>query len=101
MRPLLTLGSALLMVFAVAACESNEENLCEDECDCEGCSDHDFEVCLRGYDVNAHDAEIYGCEPYYDDWIACRRDTWYCDVDFEFETNCGQESSRFNACVNR
>lgn len=93
-----------LFLFVLAAavtapgCSSSESSLCDAKCDCEGCSERDYNNCLDGYDRDARDAEYRGCEGYYDDLLACREDTWRCRGS-DFDTSCNVERDRFKNCI--
>ena len=88
-----------LLVLAPVACSSDEETLCDLECDCEGCNDFTYGNCLNSYDERLRRAEIRGCPDFYDDWVACREATAFCDFDFDIEFRCGPERSRLDACI--
>src|SRR5262245_43105817 len=62
---------------AVSACD-DEEDLCDAKCECEGCSSWEYDDCVYGYERDARDAEYWGCPDFYDDWVDCRQDTYYC-----------------------
>jgi len=96
------LCSALVAALALTGCSTLEEDLCDEECDCEGCSDYMYEDCVNSYDRELRDAEYWGCEDLYDSWLDCRDATWYCDEYHRvFETNCGHERQRLNDCTHR
>jgi hypothetical protein len=88
-------------LLALSGCDSDEEDLCEFECECEGCSARRYDDCRDSYDRTARDAEFRRCYDLYDAWIDCRDATAFCDRDFEFETNCGPEHARLNSCLDR
>ena len=93
------LGVALACsALVLLGCNSAEENLCDDKCECEGCSDLDYDRCLAGYDEDERQAEFWGCEDFYDDWFDCRDATWYCRG-ADFESGRGVERERFKNCT--
>lgn len=86
-------------VTVVVACSSDEENLCDLQCECEGCSDLQYNNCLNSYDERLRRAEIRGCPDFYDAWVECREATAFCDFDFDLEYFCGPERNRLDACI--
>lgn len=83
--------------FASLGCTSLEEDLCSAKCDCEGCSDADFDDCVADYDVVASRADRNGCLDLYDDLLACRDDTGVCRG-ADWDTDCNVERDRFESC---
>jgi hypothetical protein len=82
----------------LTACSSTEEDLCDDKCACEGCSDFQYNDCLADYDNDERNAEFWGCEDFYEEWIDCRDATWICRG-ADFDTACGLERERYRNCV--
>lgn len=99
MRRFIALG-IFVSSAGLAGCKSQEEKLCDDKCDCELCSDYQYDVCVYDLDNEQREAEFWGCEDYYDEYIDCQRATWRCEG-FDFETSCGPERERFHDCTNR
>ena len=97
-------GLAAAIVFAGAlgatGCGSTESDICGMKCDCEGCSNAQYQNCLDNYDADLRAADYRNCLPFYDDWVGCQQATSYCKGGKDWETSCGNERSRFNACVN-
>jgi hypothetical protein len=96
-RILLSLMAAALVF--TASCTSTEEDVCDAKCECEGCSDREYDDCVFDYEDDERAADNRDCLDLYDEFIACRDDTGYCDGGREFETSCGREKDRFKACV--
>lgn len=90
---LVLLGAAL----PSAGCSSLEDDLCTAKCDCEGCSNADFDDCVSDYDVAATRADRNGCLDLYDDLLACRDDTGVCRG-ADWDTDCKVEKERFESC---
>ncbi len=93
--PVVALALAVPMA---AGCRSNETELCEAECDCRGCSDRDFDNCLRDYDNDFEKSDRNGCPGLYDELVACRVDTYECRGT-DFNTSCNNERDRYKSCV--
>jgi hypothetical protein len=62
----------------LAGCGTSPEDLCDSICDCRGCSDREFDDCVRSYEAGAELAERYGCEDDYDDYLDCVDDSLEC-----------------------
>jgi len=90
-------------VLCAVACTPSEEYLCDLKCECEGCSDSEYDHCLNGYDDELDRADRADCLDEWDDVLACREDTGYCAADKKggdkFKDDCGPEDSRWHACV--
>ena len=84
---------------AVSACD-DEEDLCDAKCECEGCSSWEYDDCVYDYEATARDAEYWGCPDFYDDWVDCRQDTYFCRGT-DFEDSCGHYRERLNDCIRR
>lgn len=87
------LAASLALVVTTAGCGSSFEDLCDDACDCEGCSDATYDLCVDYGETYEELAEDYGCEDEFDDYIECLRDTATCiagDYDLH-EEQCEHE----------
>jgi hypothetical protein len=93
-----TIAIGFIVLFALG-CGPSEEAVCEMKCDCEGCSDSEFDHCLDEYDDDLRRAENEDCLDYWDELMACREDTGWCKDDHEFKDDCGPEKDRFKHCV--
>ena len=87
-----------LLSVPYVACTTSEEDICDIECDCEGCSNRDYDNCVRSYDNDFFDAERNGCLDLYDELLDCRHQTWTCRGS-DFDTRCGTERDRLNNCI--
>ena len=81
-------------------CGSSAESVCDAKCECEYCSDRDYDLCVDYYEAWEYDAERWGCEDVYDAWMDCQEDSWYCDRG-DFESNCGHIRSDLEHCTRR
>lgn len=91
----LALGLAVL-----PGCGYDEADLCDDTCDCTGCSENEYEDCIDNGEDLARDVEFEGCEDFYDDYLACVGDEFECrggQVDLD---GCGNEFGRLFNCLN-
>ena len=88
-----------MFVFGLAGCGYGAGDVCDDICDCQGCSDHDYDDCIdRGEDLE-RDVDREGCEDDYDEYIACLEDTGECRHDDVWDTHCGDELSDLEHCL--
>ncbi|HSO00651.1 MAG TPA: hypothetical protein VLS89_20305 [Candidatus Nanopelagicales bacterium] len=99
MNKLLALPLLLAAALASTGCGTLEADLCDLKCDCEGCSDFEYDECLDKYDDDLRDAEREGCEDLYDDLLACEDDTGDCSGGGEWDTRCSDEKDDFKDCV--
>jgi hypothetical protein len=86
----------LSLVFGLAAvstgCGTSIADICDERCDCEGCSDWEYDECVREGERWEEEAERVGCEAEFDAYVDCIDDTWYCDRgDFEVREDCYRE----------
>jgi hypothetical protein len=88
-----------LLALAPAACKSDATAVCDMKCDCDRCSPGDYDSCLRNADADEAEADRRGCLSQYDDLKACQNDTGYCKSNGDFETSCGREKDRLDACM--
>jgi hypothetical protein len=84
---------------ALAGCGSSAESLCDDICDCVGCSENEYDECVDEIDDVGRAAENEGCEDQYDDALACNQDEFRCDGDRVDIDGCGSEERRLAECL--
>jgi len=68
------------------------------KCECEGCSDSQYDDCLGKLDDELREAERRDCVEYWDDVMVCRDETGWCKG-HEFKDECGAERDRLHHCV--
>jgi hypothetical protein len=91
------LGSTLTL--SMSGCGSNGASLCAAKCDCEGCSESEYDHCLDEDDNEFYKADARGCLYEYDSLIACEDATGYCKDGHDWETSCGRERDDYRHCV--
>ena len=64
MRTIMTFLACFAFVSVSTACSRSAE-LCEVKCNCEGCSDREYEECLIDQDLQEDLADNYGCGDYF------------------------------------
>lgn len=91
---------ALFLLGILPSCSSVEEDICDAKCDCEGCSDASYDLCLSEQDSDFREADFRGCIDLYDDLAACEDQTGVCKG-AHWETSCGPEKDRFKNCTKK
>jgi hypothetical protein len=92
---LLTLGLAL----AAAGCGGSASSLCNDLCDCTGCSDNELDDCVDDVEDQIKEAEDEGCSDQADAYIDCLSSEFECrdsEVDVD---GCDSESEELGKCL--
>lgn len=90
--------AVLVCAASVVGCGSIAEDLCDAQCECEGCSDADYDDCVVGYEQDESAADRRDCLDLYDDLVTCRDDTGVCRG-ADFETDCKSERDRLKSCI--
>jgi hypothetical protein len=82
-----------------AGCGGSIAAICEEMCDCEGCSEDELDECIdEGEDIERL-ADNEGCEDQFDEFVACTDDEAVCRGD-DFEADgCEQELDDLDDCV--
>jgi hypothetical protein len=98
----LLLAAGLLALGAEmgVGCGSPDGGICAARCDCERCSNREYDDCLDRADNAARSTDQRGCYRDYDDLLACENDTAICRSNGDFDTNCGPEQDRWQRCIN-
>jgi hypothetical protein len=74
-------------------------NICDDRCDCEGCSVASYDDCYFEADDDAAFADRRGCYNLYDAFIACQEITGFCERGRDYRTDCAIERDKWRRCV--
>jgi len=87
---------ALAVVFCSATvlvgCGTSIADLCDDMCDCEGCSDAEYDECVDEGEEYEEAAEKAGCGDEFDDYVDCIGDSFSCDDGrFDADEECVRE----------
>lgn len=97
----MTRGFALCLVLALSSagcfggCGASGSDYCDVKCDCDRCSDRDYDDCLDEFEYEADYADRRGCSPEWDDYAACVEDFGRCSGHY----GCGNEHDRWKKCV--
>jgi hypothetical protein len=92
-------AALLCGLFAIVGCGNDAESLCEDICDCEGCSESEFDECVDTVDDLERTADNEGCSDQYDEALSCVAEEVECrddDVDID---GCDGELERLSKCI--
>jgi len=95
------MAGATIVGLALFAC-SRAGELCDAECDCELCSDREYDMCKIDMQGKLDEAKAYGCEDDYDSYLDCRLDRSNCadHHHWQLEQNaCQGEQTRYHDCV--
>ena len=95
MSPSTRLLSFLASAIVAAGCGGGG-SYCDAVCDCNYCSDRDYDICLDDYDYEADYADRRDCAPEYDDYVACVEDYGTCH---DGHYGCGREWDRYHHCA--
>lgn len=91
------LAGALCVSAVLTGCGTSIEDLCEEYCDCEGCSDAELDECIEEGQHMEEMAEDVGCGDEWDDYVDCISDHATCDNgDWEVEDESCEEE--FESC---
>jgi hypothetical protein len=81
-------------------CSSLSEDVCDEHCNCEPCSDRDYEDCVIRTDAQLDIYDSYDCGTAADDLYACAIDRGYCrDDHWTYGDACERESEDLQWCV--
>ena len=75
LRPFL-LAAALATGVATTGCGTSITGICDDFCDCEGCSDREYDDCMDDLVDTEDEAYDAGCGDEYDIWLSCVDAEW-------------------------
>jgi len=81
MRRILTFLAGFALASASAACGSQVGEFCDAKCDCDNCSDTEYDECVITYEAEQDIAASYGCLDKFDDRHICIMDRYRCTLD--------------------
>lgn len=74
--------------------------MCDAVCDCEDCSDREYDDCLAQADYELDRAAAYDCSEYVELLFDCGVDHNHCDNDhFHLDDTCESEHHNLNECI--
>lgn len=95
---MMRLLSTLALAVTAGACGPSGSTVCTAKCDCEGCSEVEYDACVSDAEGDLKESDFRDCGPEYDDYLSCEDATGFCKGS-KFETSCGAERDRWKACV--
>jgi hypothetical protein len=100
MRTILTLLACLALAPLASACGGYAAEYCDAACDCEKCSDNEYEECIIEYESAEDTAATYGCDVdfgYAHDCVILNND---CVADrFGPELECLDDFAEVDECI--
>jgi hypothetical protein len=96
------LSVALLGLFAAVStgCGASAQSVCDDACECSGCSDSQLDACVDGFEDSELDAEQQDCLSEYDDALNCIADNFECKNDVPTSDGCTGKLVTLGECLN-
>lgn len=64
-------GLGLGLSAIAGACTPSAQDICDLRCNCEGCSDAQYDDCVADIEDTKAKAKDYGCSSQYGDWLSC------------------------------
>jgi len=90
----------LLGLFTVVSgCGASAQSLCDDACECTGCSDSQADACLDAFEDGELDAEQADCLSEYDDLPPRHGESFECVNDLPTYEGCGGELVNLIECA--
>jgi hypothetical protein len=89
-----------LALAALPGCGYDEVDLCDDSCDCTGCSSLEYEDCVDDAQDLGREVEFQGCDDYYADYLDCVGEEFACRAGKVDIDGCGGEVQRLFNCLN-
>jgi len=100
MRTIFTLLACLALAPLASGCHGTASDYCDLACDCEGCSDNQYDECIIKYESGMDTADAYGCSDDWDRAHSCVLTNHDCIADkFTPELSCLDELADVSACI--
>ena len=97
--PILRMLVTAAVCGGITACTSYG-GICADAMDCEGGNDADVDACIVSFDYMEDRSSLEGCDPEWDDLVACFEDEARCsNNNFSAQGYCDREGQRWGDCV--
>jgi hypothetical protein len=101
MRTILTLLACLMVAPLATGCSRSGE-YCDLACQCESCSDRDYDECTIKYDASSDTADAYGCSDQFDQVHECVINNNDCIADnFAPEASCLDDIADLSKCIDK
>src|SRR4051812_33395274 len=95
----LSLLAAPAALGLAAGCSVTSGSICNDMCDCIGCSDSELDDCIGGADQIRQKADDKGCGDQYSTWLGCVSDQLWCREDKIDADGCETEAKEASKCM--
>ena len=97
-------ASTLALVLALgpvglAGCGTSADSICDEICDCEGCSDDEHAECVDDIEDSERAAENEGCEDQFDEAMSCIDDQLECRSGNIDADGCDGELEDLDDCM--
>ena len=94
-------GVVLLAAGAEAVgCGTSAGSICDEVCDCQGCSDADYDDCIDEIEDAEGDAEDEGCEDEFDTYLDCLDEELACRDNDQIDADgCEDEGKELAECM--
>jgi hypothetical protein len=100
-RRLLTLAFAAAPAFLPMGCSNPAADVCDMFCECEGCTQAEYDDCVGQGEGAVTEAEDAGCSSQYEDYLTCVAEEAECRDDEHFEYDgCVVEKETLSKCGN-
>jgi hypothetical protein len=101
MRTILTFLACLALAPLATGCGGAAGEYCELACECERCSDNEYDECIIQYEAAQDTADVYGCDVDYENAHICVLENNDCVNDrFVPELKCLDDLGDVNDCIN-
>lgn len=99
--PLCLLSGALTLGVASGGCGgSSGTSICDQRCDCQGCSTEARQSCAKAFDDNEKVSADKGCEQTTNEYYGCRASRGQCiGGSWDDSGGCEVERNKYNNCL--
>jgi hypothetical protein len=91
---------SVVALLALPGCGYDGADLCDDGCECTGCSDNEYDDCIDTAGDLEREVESEGCDNQYADYLDCIGSEFRC-VDSKVDADgCSKQSTSLFNCLN-
>lgn len=90
----------VVFLAALPGCGPSISSMCDDICECEGCSDDELDDCIDEGEDLEREVENEGCEDQFDDYLDCASEELECHDSRASFDGCGSELESLGNCLN-
>ncbi|WP_156338346.1 hypothetical protein [Chondromyces crocatus] len=92
------LATSVVIGIGASGCRSAVGTICDTKCDCEGCSNREYNECIDDVERDERRAVNRRCADEFDEWVACVDDTATCRGR-DYDDRCGPERRDLRDCM--